>query len=247
MPDFPSIFVLSTAGEASFGQQTPALTDADLDNIGENGAPQGKYRDWMRLMLRWSNNAAASNCIRPLSYPYINGVLASAGFFDGSAGLWMSGDYEGHDWQSGSGNPAGQLLTARWATLQKRSKSNFTATALQVARFMTLLAQGNLVDLASSADMVSIMTGADGIGSYIAIGLDAATPPRLFNSIASKIGFGDDKVSHDCGIVRIDRGGDPTRTIRYVAVILGSPPAMGRSDLSQLAAGYYDCIVALHP
>src|ERR1700674_1591120 len=186
-PDLPGIFALSQAGDVSFAEQSPAV---DPDAIGEFGSVKGKYRDWMRVMLRWSNNEAASKCILALSYPYINGVLASAGFFDGSAGLWLSGDYQTHDWQSGPSNPAGQPLSARWAKLQNRSKSNFTATARQVARFMTLLAQGKLVNSASSADIINMMTGADGIGRYIKAALNGATPPRPVTSVASKIGFG---------------------------------------------------------
>jgi hypothetical protein len=246
-PDLPGIFVLSPTGDVSFAEQNPPLTDAQLDAIGEFGAPQGKYRDWMRLMLRWSNNTAASKCILPLSYPYINGVLTSAGFFDGSKGLWLSGDYLGHDWQSGPANPAGQQLSLRWAKSQNRSKSNFTGTAFQVARFLTLLTQGKLVDSPSSVDMMSIMNGVNGIGSYIAAALRSAAPPRAFTSLASKIGFGNDSFSHDCGIVTVDRSGGPSRRIRYISVILGSPPAKSRSDLSKLQIGYNDCIVARHP
>src|SRR5262249_59941241 len=76
------------------------VTTARIDEIGEFGAPEGKFFDWMRSMLRWSNNAAASNCILALGYPYIDGALVGAGFFDEPAqnGLWVSGDYGDHDW-----------------------------------------------------------------------------------------------------------------------------------------------------
>jgi V8-like Glu-specific endopeptidase len=104
-PGFPQlgrIFSLSANGDVSFREHRPALTDADIDTIGESGSPDKLprdgsplfFRDWMRLMLRWSNNAAASRCILALSYPYINGALTDAGFFDPRlhAGLWLSGD-----------------------------------------------------------------------------------------------------------------------------------------------------------
>jgi beta-lactamase family protein len=244
-PQLAKIFVLTTAGDVTFTEASPALSDADLDAIGELGVPKGKYRDWMRLMLRWSNNTAASLTIRPLSYPYINGVLGSAGFFDSTAktGLWLSGDYAGNDWQPGAGNPAGQKLTSRWATLQHRAKSNMVGTALQVTRFMTAMAQGKLTDSAASADMRSIATGADGIGSYVQSALASASPARVTSKVVSKIGYGDDSFSHDGAIVTAT---SPS-SVQYAVAILGSPPSKGRADLDQLAVAYHDCIVARHP
>jgi hypothetical protein len=208
--------------------------------------PLGKFRDWMRLMLRWSNNEAAGKCIRALGYSYINGLLAAAGFFDKStkSGLWMSGDYTGHDWLPNDG--AGQKLSPRWAQLQNRNVSNFTATALQIARFMTLLAQGRLVDGASSIDMVNMMTGVGGTSRFIAEALRDAIPPRNISSIASKIGVGNDNSGHDCAIISIERGGDPSKKVRYVMVALGDlhPENL---YLKKLSVGFYDCIVSRHP
>lgn len=253
--DFPKladIFVLSPTGEVKFAENDPPLTDADLDFRPPNPTPglppispefknpPGKFHDWMRLMLRWSNNKAASKCIRALTYPYINGVLAAAGFFDPSTktGLWMSGDYQKKDWLSN--DRAGQRLSPRWARLQRRPVSNFTGTAFQVARFMTLLAQGRLVDPASSTAMITILTGANGIGSFIQEGLAGATPP--VSSIKSKIGFGNDRFSHDCAIVQPD----PARTIRYVVVALGGHPNR-RADLHKMVVRFHDCVLARHP
>lgn len=251
MPQFATIFALSATGDATFTAQTPALTDADIDAIGENGSPKGKYRDWLRSMMRWSNNTAASMSIRPLSYPYLNGVLRNAGFFDATAhkGLWISGDYLGNDWVRGPGNKAGQPLAPRFAKAQARTKSNFTGTSLQVARLLTLLGQGKLFDADAAAcnDMISIMTGAQGIGSYIQSALLSASPARAISAIASKIGFGDDAFSHDCALIRVDRAADPANPLQFVEVILGSPPSKGRADLDQLAVAYYDCITAQHP
>jgi Beta-lactamase enzyme family len=192
------------------------------------------------------NNAASSKCILALSYPYLNGVLGSAGFFDQASktGLWISGDYQGHDWLPKNG--AGQRLTERWAKLQKRQKTNFAGTAFQVARLVTLLGQGKLVNPASSSDMLLLTTGADGIGSYIQTGL--ATAPRSFLRVFSKIGFGNDSVSHDCAFVRVnDGGGDPAKAIKYVAVVLGSPLDKSRTDLRKLTVAYHDCVLSRHP
>jgi hypothetical protein len=257
MPKFADIFVLSPTGEAKFAQNDPPLTDADLDFRPPNPKPgkppispefkepRGKFLDWMRLMLRWSNNDAASKCIRALSYPYINGLLTAAGFFNKKtrAGLWLSGDYANHDWLKL--NVAGQPLSPRWARLQGRKLTNFAGTAFQVARLMMFIAR--------SPEMVSLMTGVHGIRSYIRDGLAGATPPRAFTEIASKIGCGDEVpppacgFSHDCAIVRIDRGEDPARTIRYVAVALGSHPDWARANLRKMVVRFHDCVVSRHP
>jgi len=101
--------------------------------------------------------------------------------------------------------------------------------------------------IARNPEMVNLMTGVSGIGSYVRGGLANATPPRVTTSIASKIGYGDDRFSHDCAIVRINRGSDPTRTIRYVVVALGSPPSQARTDLRGMVVRFHDCVVARHP
>ena len=257
-PQLEKIFTLSANGDVSFREHRPALTDADIDTIGESRSPDKLprdgsslfFRDWMRLMLRWSNNAAASRCILALSYPYINGALMDAGFFDPylHAGLWLSGDYESHDWLPA--NRAGQPLTPRWATAQRRPKSNFTATSYQLARFMTLLARGRLIDSQYSEEMRSLLNAADGgIGSYVHEGLAGAAPPRLSTTIRSKIGMGDDGFSHDAAIVYVTNP-DPSLTLTYVSVALGSPPpsvpAHRRADLHKLVVKFHDCVIARH-
>jgi len=273
MPKFSEIFVLSPTGDprepvlVKFAENDPPLTDDDLDFrpphptpghapiSPEYKTPPGRFRDWMRLALRWSNNEAASKCIRALSYPYINGVLGAAGFFNKKTkvGLWLSGDYMNHDWLKF--NAAGQPLSPRWARLQGRKLTNFAGNAFQVARLMTLIAQ--------SPEMISMMRSIPGtgtytpglhdVGSYIRDGLAGATPPRAFGAIASKIGCGDEVpkpacgFSHDCAIVRIDRGGGPARTIRYVVVALGGHPNQARADLHKMVVRFHDCVVARHP
>jgi Beta-lactamase enzyme family len=181
-------------------------------------------------MLRWSNNTAASRCILGLGYPFIAGTLRGAELIDAdlASGLWLSGDYLGHDWvPNGAGpqaNAAGRALTPRWATAQKRQRSNFTATAAQVATLMTLLAKDLLVDQAASQEMRDLMTGAEGIGSYVRGAL--ARDGRDTDLVVSKIGYGDDTRSHDCAIVerRVDG-----KALRYVVVGLGSQAGDRRS------------------
>ncbi len=273
-PKLDEIFTFSPAGVVDFA--SAPLTIKWIDEIGELGVPQGQFHDWMRLMLRWSNDTAASMCILALGYFYINGALAQAGLFDSatSNGLWLSADYAKHDWVETEAdrlaNAAGQPLTSRWATAQAtdgrpRQRSNITATAAQVARFMTLLAQGMLVDADAnhadpSGEMRALLQAAVecvshplplntrcGVGSYVkdalyAVGrLDAVG--RWFTTLAAKKGFGDDRFSHECAIVERTVGGND---LRYVVVGLGSAPDRNRTDLSDLFVLLDEIIVTLH-
>jgi hypothetical protein len=108
-----------------------------------------------------------------------------------------------------------------------------------------------MIFIARSPEMIGLMTGVDGIGSYVGGGLAGATPPRAFTAIASKIGCGDELpppacgFSHDCAIVCIDRGGDPDETLRYMVVALGGHPGQARVDLQKMVVRFHDCVVAL--
>jgi hypothetical protein len=245
-PKLDQILTFSPDGTVDFARADPPFTDAQIDAVGEFGTPRGMFHDWMRSMLRWSNNTAASQCILALGYFYLNGSLAQAGLFDAasSTGLWLSADYEGHDWVKTDAeqqtNAGGPLLTPRWATAQRRRRSNITGTAAQIARFMTLLAQDKLVDGAASQEMRALIdVTAGGIGSYAKAALDDVG--RDSTAFAAKIGYGDDSFSHDCAIVERTVDG---KDLRYVAVGLGSAPNRNRADLSDLFVLLDETIVA---
>ncbi|HKQ79439.1 MAG TPA: FAD-dependent oxidoreductase, partial [Blastocatellia bacterium] len=215
---------------------------AEVVELSPDGTAQlrEEFLDSIRAALHHNDVAAAGRYIRALSYSYINGVLAAAGFFDPAKkkGLWISGDFNGNDWLPN--DAAGAPLTARWR-LPGHAVSNFTGTAQQVVRFLGLMAQGKLVDPASSAKMIELL-GAP----FLKKTLEDATPPRSFTSVDGKVGVGHwDSRRHDSAIVRIERG--PARTpIKYALATLGSP----RSDLSalrKLELAYHDCVVARHP
>ena len=257
-PSIGAIFTFSSAGVVDFA--AAPLTDSQIEDVGEFGRidlskpghwSAGNFGDAMRSMLRWSNDASASFCIRPLSFPFINGVLAGAGFFDSAhqAGLWLSADYESHDWiPNPSGNPqanrAGRQLSAHWQKTQGRKSSNVTATAFQVARLLTLLANDKLLsDPAANQEMRNPMTRPPpgGTVSFIADALHS--DGRSITSIASKIGIGDDNSGHDCAIVERTVAG---KTLRYGVVGLGdmTPTNAGLNRLFPLLD---DIILALHP
>jgi hypothetical protein len=229
-PKLDQIFVISAAGKVDFAQA--GLTDAQIDALGEFGVG-GRFCDWMRSMLRCSSNPAGSKAILALGYFYINGALDRAGFFDAGTknGLWLSADFQGHDWvrtqEEKDDNAAGQPLTARWAsaqfdlkTMQPRTKSNVTATAAQLARFMTLLARGQLLDPQSSQAMRTLLDADNGCTVHFA--KDALTAAgRTPTACFSKIGVGDDVFIHDCAIIERTVNG---KNLRYVAVGLGAAP-----------------------
>jgi monoamine oxidase len=247
-PKLGQILTFSPDGKVDFKRATPSLTDARIDRIGGSGAPEGMFHDWMRSMLRWSNNAAASKCILALGYFYLNGALARAGLFDAATGkgLWLSADYKSHDWvktqTDRQANAAGQLLTPRWATAQRRRRSNITATAAQVARFMTLLALDKLIPATDDSapakavataihgDMRALMKAdAGGLGSDANDALRrVGRAPTL---VIAKFGRGDDGFNHECAIIERTVAG---KSLRYVAIGLGSAPKREHQDLFDL-------------
>lgn len=225
-PKLDQILSFSPDGKVDFKRATPPLTNAQIDAVGGSVAPRGRFHEWMRSMLRWSDNTAASKCILALGYFYLNGAVARAGLFDAATnkGLWMSADYKSHDWvkteTERQANAAGQLLTPGWATAQRRRRSNITATAAQVARFMTLLAQDKLVDATASHEMRALMKAdAGGLGSDANDALRGVG--RAPSLVIAKFGLGDDGFRHECAIIERAVAG---KDLRYVAVGLGYSP-----------------------
>ena len=219
-PSFSKILELAPDGTASFRKE---------------------FTDWIKAATQQNDEAAAGNYIRALSYPYINGVLESAGFFDSATntGLWISGDYNGNDWLAN--DKAGKPIDAKW---QKpgHAVSNFVGTARQLTRFVGLIATGNLAVSASSSDIEALL------GTPWLVGiLTNASPARSFTSAVGKVGIGTwDLRDHDAAIVTFERNPtDATKTIRYLVVVLGSDRL--NTQMAQLEIAYHDCIVAQHP
>jgi len=264
-PALDTIFTLSAKGTVEF--RTSGTSLADLDHHVTPVA-RLKFLEWLKLMLRWSDNQAASNCILALSYPYINGVLQGAGFFQPASasispsprGLWISGNYAslGKNWlpdfNADSAN-AGQPKTSPsriagektpWAT-PTRPKTNFGATARKVAQLFALIAKDRLVDPPSSQQMRDLLSGAElnyivGAGSF----MESALSSMLTSSdkVFSKIGIGDDGFRHDAGIVERTAPGGGKR--RYVAVVLGCKFENFES-LKQAFALIHTCALARSP
>ena len=219
-PNFAQIFELAPDGTASFRKE---------------------FTDWIKAATKRNDEAAAGKYIRALSYPYINGVLESAGFFDSATntGLWISGDYNGNDWLAN--DKAGKPIDAKWQK-SGHAVSNFVGTARQLTRFVGLIATGNLAVSASSSDIEALL------GTPWLVGiLTKASPARSFTSAVGKVGIGTwDLRDHDAAIVTFERDPtDATKTIRYVVVVLGSDRL--NTQMAQLEIAYHDCILAQHP
>lgn len=247
-PKLDSIFSLQFDGKkvtAKFKERSPRVTLQELSEASSKHdlARKAEFGDNMSGMLLFSSNESAGECISALSYPYINGALEAAGFFNkkDKSGLWLSGNYKGRDWLGN--DQAGQKLKPRWAQLQNRGASNMTGTASQVARFMALLAQGKLIDKNSSDEMINMMNQGQGSNIFIKVALETYDSP--FSSIVSKIGIGNDSTYHDCGIVTVKRDNDPAKTVRYVSVVLGGLEKQGHNYL-YLAYFFNHCILSSH-
>ncbi|MEP7110179.1 MAG: hypothetical protein ABI760_19440 [Ferruginibacter sp.] len=288
MPQLDAIFEVSS-GKVEF-KSDPNVTDAKLDFVGappnKDGDPAefgvvGLFKEWLRGMTRWSSNSAAGKCIDALGYFYINGLLRNADFFvpDSSnpltgEGLWLSGDYQSHDWVSNAddykNNAAGPKLTAHWAHDQAspkdhtdRIRSNMAGTAFQATRLMTLMAVDRLVNsdtvhpnpCAEMRDLLSASIAKigpkSGIGSWIEDSLiikDALDiPPKMkTDALQAKKGYGDERSSHECGIVErtVITGG---KKLKYVAVVLGSLDAQQQKDFHNVVQRLDKVVVTINP
>ena len=278
VPRLQTIFSI-TAGKVEFTSDS-TVTEHQLEFVGapnpkEGDAAEfgfvGSFREWMRGMIRWSSNIAASKVVDALGYFYINGLLQSTGFYVPDAadphtgeGLWLSGDFQGHDWVGNATdkrhNAAGPKLTKRWADNQPdeglpRVRGNMVGTAFQIARLVKMLAADQLVKSDSAhgspckemrellAMSFAVIQGKPGIGSYIVDALNRA-PSKAFDAVQPKKGYGNDKSTHECGIVERTVGG---KKLRYVAVVLGSLRSQRRADFYDMVRRLDDVIIASNP
>src|SRR3954452_1059962 len=93
------------------------------------------------------HDPGAGTTIHNLGYPLLNGKIADDGFFDGTDGIWLAGDYV-HTW------PA-----ARVACVNDVDTAQGTTT-FQFASLLTLMADELLVGPTSSREMKALMSRA---------------------------------------------------------------------------------------
>jgi hypothetical protein len=148
------------------------------------------------------HDAGAGTTIHNLGYPYLNGKIADDGFFDGTDGIWLAGDYV-HTW------PA-----ARIACVNDVDTAQGTTT-FQFASLMTLMADELLVGPTSSQEMKGLMGRA---GTFF----PGTTPPLWpaggrFVPMGGKVGIGPLK-SGKTVFSEAVRAVDTFRDLEFVAV-----------------------------
>ena len=101
-------------------------------------------------MIVQQHNPGATTTIHGLGYPLLNGKLADDGFFDGTIGIWLAGDFAG-----------GAASATTWPAARIDSKNDGAVaqatTAVHLARLLTLLFDNRLVGQRSSAAMQDLM------------------------------------------------------------------------------------------
>jgi hypothetical protein len=147
------------------------------------------------------HNAEAGELIIKVGFPYIASVTWQSGLRHPSrGGLWLSSSYGKGEW---GGNPLGGVYSAN-------------VTALSAATYFTLLAQGRLVDDASSNEIKTWLQG--GCFTWLF--------PENLGLVASKCGIWSDYL-HDCALIVRD-------DIRYVVAGVTRTQTSERAKYTQL-------------
>lgn len=172
------------------------------------------FHETLTQMCRVSSNVAASAAIRKVGFPYIASVLWQSGLYDPrlGGGLWVGKAYGGANdyWHR---DPVANL--------------SHGATAVSLARLLTLLAQDKLVDAKSSAEMREIL-GNPGLHHKFVRGLDSRP-----STICRKSGSWSQWHGDAALVQRDDR--------RYVAVALCESDE-GQKILEGLILALDDCV-----
>lgn len=138
------------------------------------------FSNHLNLMISISDNDSAGACVHGSGYGYLNGTLASAGFFDPGAnqGLWLAGDYK--EPKSQGKYPAFRIGCVNDGTTAQG------ATALQLVRMLTLLHDATLVGALSSQEMLALLTTTLGTGEIYSNRVRDIN----FTAVCGKIGYG---------------------------------------------------------
>ena len=155
-----------------------------FDVVPKSGVPgftvnfSSNFQTVLQEMIGPSSNPDAAKCIHRVGYGYLNGALTSGGFFDPGTknGIWLAGDYM--DPGKGKYPPFRIPCVNDVDTAQG-------ATALQLARMMTLLWDKRLVGPGASSEMLALLTLPPPGERYSELGTS-----QNFKVMHVKVGFG---------------------------------------------------------
>jgi len=147
------------------------------------------FLDNMTNMIEWSGDDEAGECIRRLSYPYINAALMKAGFYDpppANDGIWLAGDYTATTLK----NPRATQMSVNDQLIAQGT------TTRKMARVFALIKKGLLVTQDNNNDsMRNLLALAASHGGFFR--LYNPVNPKPFDLILSKIGVGPLKAGPD--------------------------------------------------
>jgi hypothetical protein len=211
-----AVNAVAAAGTWSDGNQLKALLDAELDPQIRNkvstipnqalpryreifdlaGATPGSpiafstsFQTWLHGSIAEGENGPSSEVINRLGFQYINGCLADAGFFDGTSGLWLTGNFVSTPLRLASSVNDGLVGQA--------------GSARQLAALMTRIANGTLVDATASSDMQALLTAQ--VAHSTPWMLRGSTPVR-FTAVYNKVGVADLKPANGGGSIYAEAG-----------------------------------------
>jgi hypothetical protein len=164
---------------------------------------------YIEEMIVKSVNQSAGRCVQANGYGYLNGALASAGFFEprSSKGVWLAGDYI---------DPRYDHDVTPYTMIRIDSDNDQgvaqASTALHLVRMMVLLNDGVLFnDADARAVMIRVMAKA---AHYPEVWIDRDISPIPFKVLLNKLGVADLKPRNDgganvyseCSLIRHDSG-----------------------------------------
>lgn len=140
----------------------------------------GTYTTAMRNMIVPSSNDGAGTCIRGVGYGYLNGLMAAAGLFKTSKGVWLAGDFVG-----------------RWPYVRIESENDRgvaqAGTALGMAKMMAMIMNDGILGSTACGAMrillADAVTGPDQPFLTRAMG-DAQFQIPIAKVTHAKLGFG---------------------------------------------------------
>jgi hypothetical protein len=140
------------------------------------------YDTALQQMIVVSSDSDAVTCVHGLGYSYLNGALSAGSFITsspaGSTGIWVAGDYS-----FGQGWPY-----VRGVVSANDGPAAFAGTTRQMARMLTLISTGALVDAGSSSEMATLLGQAvHGIAPWTSLGTPGIPIDKF---VLNKVGLG---------------------------------------------------------